>query len=42
MTDLMTASGRSAALKEITPALRRLESTLAKQSRPLLKTLGNG
>lgn len=39
MADLMTASGRSAALKQFQPSLRRLESTLAKQSRPLMRTL---
>ena len=39
MPDLMTAGGRTAMIKSLTPNLSKIESTLARQSKPLLKTL---
>ena len=39
MPDLMTASGRNAMIKSLTPNIAKLERTLAKQSKPIMKTL---
>lgn len=38
MADLITTTGK--ALKSVGPSLRSLETALAKQSKPLIKTLG--
>lgn len=38
MSDIIATTGK--ALKSVGPSLRHLETTIVKQSRPLLKTLG--
>jgi hypothetical protein len=41
MPDLMTAHGRALILRRIEPSLRRLEADIERQSKPIIRSLGN-